>query len=430
MKIIKEKIFNGIVFCLAVVEQVSRLFRRDKNCRIGFVVEEFFHKDLRGFGGFGMTVKNLTSYFNSRGGVVKAGVLLSSILPRQKLSVKQYHNTDVILREGSSERFVVNFMKYFWVAHKCHFDLLISIDWYSSYIYPALSLPNIPLVIWLHDPRAREEWERIATVPLEMKVIGKAYESGDLKKILDTKLNAVRKIIDQSRRFNRKLFFAMTTPCLIERAKRSYDMAGIDAFVLPIAIEIPEISGPHYSEKPSFLFLGRLEPCKRPWVFCELAKRFPDVDFWVAGISHFPDVVNPVLEPYKSLPNLKFLGLVEGEEKHKLLNSAWAIINTSVHEAQPVSFLEAFSYYKPVISCQDPDNIVSRYGWYVGEILGMATDKKSLDAFSVAIQECLTNRGKREEKGFGARRYVEENNSYKKFEENLNEYVIARIKRV
>jgi len=51
-------------------------------------------------------------------------------------------------------------------------------------------------------------------------------------------------------------------------------------------------------KKDSVIFLGRLTPVKRPWVYFELAKLFPEKIFYVCGQG---DEINEILEKYKKL---------------------------------------------------------------------------------------------------------------------------------
>ena len=90
-----------------------------------------------------------------------------------------------------------------------------------------------------------------------------------------------------------------------------------------------------------------------------------------------------------------------------------------------MSFLEAFSYGKPVISCQDPDGLVSRFGYYAGELLGDGHDEKGLEIFSKKAEEFLNDKIGRLEKGRLARSYVEQNHSFPNFEMQLKEILEA-----
>ncbi len=57
------------------------------------------------------------------------------------------------------------------------------------------------------------------------------------------------------------------------------------------------------------------------------------------------------------MPNLRLTGFVTEEEKSRILASSWALMNTSVREALPVSFLEALAHKTPIISGEDPDGL-------------------------------------------------------------------------
>ncbi len=58
-------------------------------------------------------------------------------------------------------------------------------------------------------------------------------------------------------------------------------------------------------------------------------------------------------------------GFVTEEEKSRILARSWALINTSVREALPVSFLEALAHRTPIISSENPDDLTSSYGFHV-----------------------------------------------------------------
>jgi glycosyltransferase involved in cell wall biosynthesis len=77
------------------------------------------------------------------------------------------------------------------------------------------------------------------------------------------------------------------------------------------------------SLRPSFGFLGRLDPVKRPWIFFALAQKFPQADFLVMGQPHFLEAQNwtPAVAP----ANLKLLGHIDGEDKSEALASLSAV---------------------------------------------------------------------------------------------------------
>jgi glycosyltransferase involved in cell wall biosynthesis len=76
-----------------------------------------------------------------------------------------------------------------------------------------------------------------------------------------------------------------------------------------------------------------------------------------------------------------------------MLGSAWMIVNTSIHESLPISFLEALHCGTPIVSCQDPEGVTSRFGRYVGRVDGSGLD--ALDVFAEEIETLLDDEGLR-----------------------------------
>ncbi len=154
-------------------------------------------------------------------------------------------------------------------------------------------------------------------------------------------------------------------------------------------------------------------------IYFELAKRFKDADFYVAGTSHRPEIMNSVISQYKDVPNLKFTGRIEGKDKAALLDRVWAVLNTSIQEGVPVSLLEGYSYGKPAIAAWDPDGLTSRFGIYVGEVFGDGDDTESLDRFSLAIEKMIDGRFDKERIGQEARHYIATVHFFDYFESSL-----------
>jgi glycosyltransferase involved in cell wall biosynthesis len=118
-------------------------------------------------------------------------------------------------------------------------------------------------------------------------------------------------------------------------------------------------------ENPTVCFLARWDPQKRVELFFKLAKENPEVHFIAMGQSHNPEKDRALREAYSKVPNLRLTGFVSEAEKQEILGRSWATINTSIREALPVSFLESLANCTPVISGEDPDRLVSRYGYPV-----------------------------------------------------------------
>ncbi|MEW6170798.1 MAG: glycosyltransferase [Candidatus Omnitrophota bacterium] len=416
LNILSARLF---LFMSYIYSLKNKLYKISDYVNFGFISEEFFHQDLRGFGGFGKTVKDISEYFNSNCGSFKSSVLIPQGLSvASSIAIKRFHNTDVLIRPIESYFSRKNHYKYMHLINSFGLNLFITIEYYPTYEYVLLAAPTTPVLIWIRDPRSEIEWRKIATVPLELAMSGRKRKD-DLIRFAEEKKNSILKMLKLSRILKRKIVFATQGHCLIERAKRTYGLDSLNPHLLYNPIPLIKDRTIKYSEKPSLCFIGRLDPVKRPWIVFELAKRFPQIDFYIVGKTHAPELMKPIINKYAHIQNLKFMGLLFDKEKNDLLKNCWGIINTSIHEAIPVSFLEAFSFGKCIISCQNPDDLVKKFGFFTGEILGEGLDKYSLERFSENIENLITNRKRSMEKGKLAQTYVEENHSFSKFERQL-----------
>ncbi len=388
---------------------------------LGFIVEEFFHSELRGFGGFGSTVKNIADHYNSGGKPFRVHVVLPNSLRKAlRLEIKEYHNTQVLVCPSRGEYLLAGIPRYRGLLASMAAKLLVAIDYYPSYERPLRALPLIPLLVWIRDPRGREEWEKLASVPMELKQRG-MKSAAELAGLADEKKNSMLRILELSRRAGRKVIFAANAAFLTERAARTYGIKDLNPCLLPNPIPIPDITGLTCSPAPSLCFIGRLDAQKRFWIVLELARRFKDVTFYIAGESNSPKLVNPIIEKYASLANLKFMGMTDGPAKHGLLKTCWGLINASVHEGLPVTFQEALAYGKPLISCLNPDGLTEKFGYYTGEITGDGLEEKDLEKFFRAITLFLNDERQRQEKGRQGRLYIERTHTFENFEKHLRD---------
>jgi glycosyltransferase involved in cell wall biosynthesis len=212
--------------------------------------------------------------------------------------------------------------------------------------------------------------------------------------------------------------FATPAPYLVGKLEAAYGMEPQDMYLLPNPIPrnvMPVIK----STRPSIVFLARLDPIKRPWIFGALAARHPEADFLFLGQSHFKGLGS--WRPENLPSNVRFLGHVGEEEKFRLLSSAWAAVNTSIHEGLAISLLEALACETPLVACQNPGFVVSRYGIYTGRFDGSGMD--SLDAFSGALHTLLDNPNLRRDLGDNGREWVEATHSRDRFLESFERLV-------
>ncbi|UCV17316.1 glycosyltransferase [Ferribacterium limneticum] len=353
------------------------------------ICEEFFHPDLRGYGGFGRAAKNVSDHLNKYPSGLRCALAYpTAVTSIQQSLCREYHGVPVVMRPYENPPSAATLGGYASLLHDLLPRVIMSIDWHPSYEVPAHALPDTPLIIWVRDPRDRKEWEKIAAVPDELRFRG-VEAPAELVALAHKKELSIKRLYALQRNIPRKIIFAVKARSLVLRAERTYGVNLSNAYYLPTPIDIPILDSIEQTERPSLLYLGRLDAVKRPWIAFELARRHPEIDFFVAGYVHNTELMETWLTQYRHLPNLKLLGHVDGEGKDRLLRSCWALLNTSVHEAEPVSFLEALSYGKCILSCCKPDIEIADFVYYSGEIPGEGLDESSLQRFDKQIAYLL-----------------------------------------
>jgi glycosyltransferase involved in cell wall biosynthesis len=193
---------------------------------------------------------------------------------------------------------------------------------------------------------------------------------------------------------------------------------GVEATVLrmpcPSASEsqLKEVPKP---SKPTVLWAGRVVKLKRmDWVL-ELAQLLPGVRFEIAAAANVYDrtYARELFNMAKSLDNVAWLTNVPRERMGELYCRAKCLCCTSTSEGFPNTFLEAWSYGRPVISSFDPDGIIQRLnlGCVAHDVRGLAS----------AIHELVNSFGKWQEVSKNAREYFVRNHeisvSMPRFEE-------------
>jgi len=124
-----------------------------------------------------------------------------------------------------------------------------------------------------------------------------------------------------------------------------------DSFVVPNGYPDVDDKLPH-EKRDYILWVGRLSrKQKRPHLYLELAKQFPNIDFLLAGpADHDIEYAKRIKQEAMKLKNIEFLGFVNPDEIHQYYRKSIAVINTSTYEGFPSTFLEAWRYNTPVLS--------------------------------------------------------------------------------
>jgi glycosyltransferase involved in cell wall biosynthesis len=111
--------------------------------------------------------------------------------------------------------------------------------------------------------------------------------------------------------------------------------------------------------------------------------------------------------------NLEWRGHLDEAAKNEILSSAWVLVNTSIHEAMAVSFLEALAHGTTVLACQDGVGVVSRFGVDVGRWDGDGL--ASLPAFVAGLGRLLEDHPLRRHLAQSGRDWVAQTHTWPRF---------------
>ena len=216
------------------------------------------------------------------------------------------------------------------------------------------SNPSVPKVVTIQDLRTPEERKRLTA---DSPSIEWGMPGG--KQIL------LSPVVWHCARSNLK--HANVVACqahlLKPKIKSVLNYSGRPLF-LPNFVEIPESQTLKKSDRPTVVFLGRLDSVKNPELTFDVAKKVPNIDFYILGSTRTQGRTLWLQKQAEGIDNLHLLGHNSGNLKEKLLSEAWVLINTSYYECMPVSFLEALAHKCCLLSTQNPDGYTESFGFY------------------------------------------------------------------
>ena len=129
------------------------------------------------------------------------------------------------------------------------------------------------------------------------------------------------------------------------------------------------LTPPKKSDSPSIVWIARWDLQKRPDIALQTAKELPEYDFYLIGtpndVTYFKQISQILRVKYEKYSNIHILDFVTEEEKARIMGKGWILLNTSVREGLPISFLEAGANAMSIISSVNPDGYSEKYGCYV-----------------------------------------------------------------
>ena len=137
------------------------------------------------------------------------------------------------------------------------------------------------------------------------------------------------------------------------------------AVVIPNFHEVPEVLGKK-SNVFTVLWISNLKPLKQPEIFDRLAKSFEGFDsirFKLIGRPERSEWCDSILENLSTAPNLQYLGELGMDETNREISQAHVLVNTSLYEGFPNTFIQAWLRAVPTISLNvDPDGVIEGAG--------------------------------------------------------------------
>jgi glycosyltransferase involved in cell wall biosynthesis len=139
-------------------------------------------------------------------------------------------------------------------------------------------------------------------------------------------------------------------PAQVQSVRRHY---GREAVHIPSCYVPPPRAGA--AERELVLWVAMLRPTKRPELFLELARRLPKWRFAMVGGPALddPDLHARIRAEASLLPNLQFTGFLPLAEAERWFDRARVLVNTSLFEGMPNTFLQAWARGVPTVSTVD-----------------------------------------------------------------------------
>jgi len=385
--------------------------------RVALLVDEFFGGWDTAIGGYGALARKYICKF-----VPNDGIEIDLLLDTHGGAEAQQKLVDqtMLCRLPEDRK-----TRQEWLDQQAY-NLFLSIEMtHPSFKILSEYESDTPLLYWVQDPRDLKMYQsRLQTV----------------NRLKDDDWAYIKDVSDwmQEMMAEKRVTFISQGESLSFIARDMYQVpANLPMQDLPNPVEMDlDYRLNHPPKENKIIFLGRLEAQKRVWIVCEIAKLMPQYEFFILGATGKGrnETANArTLEPYRNadgsskIPNLHFTGHVDGEIKSNHIKTARLLLNTSIWEGIPVSWLEALSYGTLIVSAFERDNIVGRFGSFVGEVMGDGTDEASLKKFVAAIEYWMTHDLERNQTAQKGIEFVRERHSIAGFTNKMRAAILETI---
>ena len=320
--------------------------------KVCFITSEMFLGKRRG--GFGKLVRVVGRE------LVKRGFNVSVICWREpdEGSVTELDGMEILsypydFTTRSPLKHLVDYTKVIPLIRRADADVYVSIDCMVETYLAQRVMPDRKHVIWVQDPFDWNDYRLLGSIDPNYRISWPRFWT-------TTKL--------YERAYKRADLILTSAKYFIPKISRLYNVKLDKVVYLPNPIEyIPHERAIIKSREPTVCFLGRMDPQKRYWIFFKLSKMFPDVKFIAIGrpTLMYEGLYNHIMRRFQKPKNLEIMGFVDERTKSMTLLKSWVMILPSIREGLPIAFLEALSHKCALLSSVNPDNIVSKFGYYV-----------------------------------------------------------------
>jgi glycosyltransferase involved in cell wall biosynthesis len=210
--------------------------------------------------------------------------------------------------------------------------------------------PDRKHLVTFRDTRDEQDWE------IEIRLSSRSRAAARLSKLYERNPWVTRAV-------RRADAVYCAAECVGRKARAVYGLPS-DPERLPTPVEVP--ANVHKAVAPTVCYVARLDRRKRPELFFDLARRFPDVRFIAAGIAQDTGWTSALESRYAGLPNVEYRGFLDqfgSDEAQQVYDRSWVLVNTAAREGLPNSFLEAAARRCAILSEVDPDGFASRFGY-------------------------------------------------------------------
>lgn len=307
--------------------------------RVCFVCIEIFAWGK--YGGFGRATRSIGRE------LVRRGIDVTAVIPR-RLDQRPVEMLDGIRVLGFEPG---NVAQAFRLYREADADIYHSEEPSFGTFVAMQAMPHRKHIVTFRDTRDARDWQiesRLPTLSRFQVWTNQIYEDNFLVH------HAVRKA---DARFAASYIVA-------RKAKLKYHLHEEPIF-LPTPVDMPETV--EKADQPTVCFMARWDKRKRPELFFELARQFPEVKFIAVGASRNRVWDEALRAQYATLPNLEMTGFLDqfnGQRHDEVLARSWILINTSAREGLPVSFVEAAAHHCAILSSVNPDDFASRFGYF------------------------------------------------------------------